>query len=473
MTPKLTLNYGLRWEQVFPETVNGPGNGGQLDLRTGEIVVFGIGGNSDHGIQTMKWTNFAPRFGITYQLTSKTVVRGGYGWSYALGTFGSIFGHNVTQNLPVLAIQDLNRPNDFSGVFRLDQGPPQPTFPEPGPNGRFPLPDGVSGKARPLNLRMPRVMAHNVTVQHQLLPTLSVEAGYVGNVGRHQFAGDGPAFNVNTPAFVPGVPDDNLRRPFFQQFGWTQGIDFYCNCANSKYNALQIRVEKRYSHGYVLSGNYTYGVAKQDSGDSFAFLFNRPLGYGDKDFLSRHSAIISQNYELPFGRNKRFGAGMNRGLDAFLGGWSLNAISTIYGGLPFTPEFDAPSGAIRPNAGPANRPDRGTVSPFDGARRDREQFFVGGLGQAFLLPADNTFGNFGINNLRGPRFYQQDLSLAKSIFVAERVNINFRVETFNVWNHANLGLPVRNVTSTDAGRITNLADNSQMRRLQFGLRLGF
>src|SRR5262249_34836448 len=122
-TSKLQLNFGLRWEMVFPETVNGAGNGAQLNLATGKIGVFGIGKIPDHGYQDMNWTNFAPRLGVTYQVTQTTVVRAGYGWAYELGTFGSIFGHNVTQNIPVLARQALSRPANFAGVFSLSQGP--------------------------------------------------------------------------------------------------------------------------------------------------------------------------------------------------------------------------------------------------------------------------------------------------------------------------------------------------------------
>ena len=92
ITPKLQFNYGLRWEMVFPETGNAPGNGAQLNLATGKIGVFGKGNVSMHGYQEMNWHNFAPRLGLTYQLTQKTVVRAGYGWAYELGTFGSIFG---------------------------------------------------------------------------------------------------------------------------------------------------------------------------------------------------------------------------------------------------------------------------------------------------------------------------------------------------------------------------------------------
>ncbi len=87
-TSKLTLTYGLRWEMVFPETVNAIGNGAELNVATGHMEVFGVGLVSNHGYQSMNWHNFAPRVGLAYQLDSKTVIRAGYGWSYSLGTFG-------------------------------------------------------------------------------------------------------------------------------------------------------------------------------------------------------------------------------------------------------------------------------------------------------------------------------------------------------------------------------------------------
>ena len=473
VTPKFTLTLGIRWEQVFPETVNKPGNGGNLDLSTGEIAVFGVGDVSDHGIQDMKWTNFAPRVGVSYQITPKSVIRAGYGWSYALGTFGTIFGHNVTQNLPVLAAQNLSRPNDFSGVFTLDRGPSQPTFVQPGPNGRFPLPDGVTGNARPDDVRLPRVMAYNVTFQQQLTDTLAVDIGYVGNSGRHVFTGDGPNFNVNEPAFVPGVQDTNIRRPFFNQFGWTQAINYFCNCANSRYDSLQIQVNKRMSAGLQFKFNYTYGRGLQDSG-SFEFLYDRELGYSSGDFDRRHQSVTALTYELPYGRGRRWGASSSRLLDGVLGGWTINSVTTIYSGRPFNVTFDNPDPTqfIRPNAGPGNRPDRGSGDPFD-IDQNRNQFFRGGLGDAFLIPADNQFGNFGRNALRGPNLFQQDLSVSKLFRITERVDLRLRAEAFNAFNTTNLGQPNGNVTSGDAGRISNLADGTQMRRLQFGLRLGF
>jgi hypothetical protein len=474
---KLQLNYGLRWEMVFPERVNAPGNGGQLDLSTGEIVVAGVGGNSLSMLQKMRWTNFAPRVGITYQLTPKTVVRAGYGWSYQLGTFGSLFGHNVTQNLPVLANQQLRAATNFGSVFALAQGPIAPTFPQPNSSGRFRLPDGVAGKSRAEDVRMPRVMQYNITVQHQLFKDLSISVGYVGNQGRHVFAGDGPDFNVNEAAFVPGQPNANLRKPFFSRYGWSQGINHYCNCATNRYDSLQVTAEKRFSQGFSFNLNYTFQNAVGDSGDSFTFLYNRPLGRGDRDNITTQQLVWAPTYELPFGKGRKFGSNWNRALDYALGGWNLSGITTIYGGRPFTPFIgDIPATAVRPNAGPGNRPDVGGVDPNAGAARDRTQWFVGCPGGirncgTFGLPANNQFGNFPLNGLRGPRFVNQDLSVAKNFNITEKYRFSLRGEAFNVWNHTNLGDPDSNVTSPSAGRITSLAPSYEMRRLQFAFRL--
>jgi hypothetical protein len=474
VTPKLQLNYGLRWEMVFPERVNAAGNGGQLDLSTGEIVVAGVGGNPLTMIQEMNWKNFAPRLGVTYQLTPKTVVRAGYGWSYQIGTFGTLFGHNVTQNLPVLANQQFVRSTNFGSAFTLAQGPNAPTFPQPNQSGRFRLPAGIGGKARPMDVVMPRVMQYNVTVQQQLTKDLAVSAGYVGNQGRHVFAGDGPNFNVNEAAFVPGVANSNLRKPFFSRYGWDQGIDFYCNCATNGYNSFQLQIDKRYSGGLTFTSNYTYQKAVGDSGDSFTFLYNRPLGRGDRDNITRQQFVFAPSWEIPFGRGRKYGSNMNRAMDYALGGWNIGGITTMYSGRPFTPNIgDIPSTAVRPNAGPSNRPDQGSKSPYEGAQGDRRQWFVGGLGSAFLLPANNTFGNFPLNGMRGPKFVNQDLSLAKNFALTEKFRFSLRGEAFNAFNHTNLGDPESNVTSPSAGRISGLAPSYEMRRLQFALRLDF
>jgi hypothetical protein len=476
ITPKLQVNYGLRWEMVFPETVNAPGNGAQLNLATGKIGVFGIGKVSMHGYQEMNWKNFAPRLGITYQLTQKTVVRAGYGWAYELGTFGSIFGHNVTQNIPVLARQSISRSANFAGVFSLAEGPPPLASVQPDANGEFPLPNGISGKARPMNLVMPRVMTFNFTVQHQLARDLALTVGYVGNQGRHVFIGNGPDFDVNSPSYIPGVPL-NERRPFYSRYGWTNDIRLYCNCANNRYDSLQVQLEKRYSYGLTFQASYTYQESQGDgfssSGADYSFLYNRKLGYGTNGLFPFHQFIFAPTWEVPFGKGRHFGSSSPRAIDAVLGGWNIDAVSTVYSGFGFDPTYDAPSGFSRPDVGPNNIPNQGSADPYAGAKHDRSQWYAGGLGGAFVLPAPNTFGNYPIAGLRGPRFYEQDMALAKNFAITEKARATLRAEAYNLFNHTNLGMPAGNVTASNAGQITGLAFGSTMRRMQFALRFQF
>jgi hypothetical protein len=477
VTPKLTFTYGLRWELAFPEQVNAAGNGGTLDTRTGNIAVFGIGNVSTTGIMSMNYHNFAPRLALAYQLTPKTVLRAGSGWAYNLGTFGSVFGHNVTQNLPVLAIQTLNAPQNFSGVFSLAQGPNQPTFPQPNAQGYIPLPNGVSAKVRPLQMTLPRVWAYNATVEQQLTQKISVSAGYVGNQGRHVLLASSPSYDMNYPQFIPGDPNVNDGRPFYAKYGWTQSISHYCNCANNSYNSFQATAKVQGLAGYTLQGSYTYQVAKGDgygSANSYTFLYNRPLGYGNEDYIAHNQLTFAQSFDIPFGRGRKFGSNSSRVVNWALGGWNISGVTTYYSGLPFTPTIGSfPAGYARPTVGPNDRPDLGNGDPYANAQGNRNQWFVGGLGSAFLLPGQNTFGNYPVNSLYGPQFINQDLAVAKNFSLTEHSRFTLRMDASNAFNHTNLGMPNANVTDQAAGRITGLASQYQMRRVQFSGRIDF
>jgi hypothetical protein len=470
MTSKFTLNLGLRWEVVKPESVNAAGNGATLNLDNGLMYVFGVGGVSNHGIQTTNLKNFAPRVALAYQLNEKTVIRSGFGVGYDLGVFGSNFGHNVTQNPPVLTNQSLQPSNGFSDVFTLAQGPPAPAPVTVSSNGTFPLPAGINPKFRPATLTAPTTYQYNIVLQRQITHRIAATAGYVGNVNRHGFIGTGQSVNPNEAIFVPGQSNTNLDRPYYSKFGWTNDLSYYCNCSNESYNSFQSTVKIQAMQGWTLQGSYTY---QRQYGDgwgydgNYYFEYDRADGKGYTGLLPRQQVVISQIYQIPFGRGLKYGSQINKLADAALGGWLVSGISTIYSGFPFNPTLENYGSGIQPNVGPNNRPNLGTGSPYQGAQGNRNQWFVGGVGGAFLFPSSNTFGNYPIDVLFGPHFFQQDLSLSKTFHLTEKIGFVLRTDARNAFNHTNLGTPNGDVQSPNAGQITGLAPGASVRSLQF------
>jgi hypothetical protein len=224
VTPKLTANIGVRYEYYAPERVNGAGNGALLNLQTGYINVAGEGGIPlNMGVAAAKNT-WNPRFGLSYALDAKTVIRAGYGRSFDLGVFGSDFGHVVTQNIPVLANQSLsatggntsyafNLANPSAAGTSAQNTSPLYTFASPTiTNGQIPITAAIPGagttigqavsvKARPFTERLPTLDAWNFSVQRAITSTLSVEVAYVGNKGTHTLSdGDGNNTNPNESA---------------------------------------------------------------------------------------------------------------------------------------------------------------------------------------------------------------------------------------------------------------------------------
>ncbi len=486
----LTLNYGLRWEIYFPETVTLPGRGAWFDVATGELRVGGVGDVGFDGNVENSYTNLAPRFGLTYQINQDSVLRMGYGRSFDLGVFGSTFGHAVTQNLPVLAQQNLNPASIFDSVFDLASGPPTPPFPAPGQNGRFQAPDGVTFFVRPEKMRLPTLDAWNVTYQQEFANNIALEVAYVGNKGTHVFAGDGPDYNFNVPIidsnpagrgqFTP----TNSRRPFFNgpiqgfggPFGLSQGFRYFGNDASNNYHAFQAKAEKRFSRGYSLLAHYTVGQARNYQNSYFPW--NAQIEYGPSSHDRTHVFVVNSLIELPFGQGKRYGTDMSRVADAFVGGWQVNFTTNWSSGLPFDATH-ADCGALR-DTGPC-RPNQVGEANTGGGRSG--WFTVGsGPGTPWEIPAPGTFGNQEENSLRGPGFASTDLSIFKNFSLGEDMRLQFRAEIFNLFNHVNLARPgggrfnggaCVDCNPAEDGRITGLPQGATMRQVQWALRLEF
>jgi Carboxypeptidase regulatory-like domain len=497
-TPKLTLNYGLRWENYFPETVNGTGQGGFADLKTGDIRVAGVGGfNSAMGV-SKNWKLVAPRIGFAYQWNPKTVIRAGYGRDFDLGVFGSIFGHDVTQNLPVLASQNLTNSGLNSAAFNLATGPAAFVFPAVPSNGLIPFPTNVTVRIRDDPNVFPTIDAWNIAVQRQLTSSSSITIGYVGNKGTHTFSGDGQETNPNSPipclnglCYNPNAPagsttqtsDTDLLKPYFAAFAnpQPQGYLYYHNAFDTKYNALQIQFQKRYSQGLQLTANYNYQKAYDYHGEDNQKQFN----YGRYDDLRDSNLILYANYDLPFGKKKQFGSNLPTWVDYLIGGYQLNPSVQWASGLPFTATY-AECGADVPSTGNNMcRPDQGSgsfhlnLTSYDPITHSRTYFIPPGFGGLFSRPALDHYGNSQINAFTGPSLFNVDLSVSKTIPIRETIAVQFRMDAFNFFNIINPGNPgntcidCTGLGGANSGVINGMALGTTPRQLQFALKVLF
>jgi hypothetical protein len=534
ITPKLTLNFGLRWEIYFPETVNAKGGGGFANITDfggqGAIRVAGFGGIGSNGNVGNDWYAFAPRIGVAYQITPKTVIRMGYGRSYDIGVFGSNFGHTVTQNLPVLLKQNFNASN-FSGqcgipagasgdripLFSLDLGPnscapidPANAFPDVPSDGVLPfssLGGAISGvHIRPPSQVLPRVDAYNATVQRQITNSISLEVAYVGSKGTHGFAGDGPNYDVNPKSMAlygandigTGKPyDDNLRRPLCKPILATKvgdpsvctGIAFdlgnyYGNDAASTYNAFEVKVEKRFTQGLQFISHYTY--SHSSSYDSNYYAIDHSIAWGPTNWNRNHVWVFSPVYELPFGKGKKYMGDAGRVRDHVVGGWQLSSNTTWASGLPWTAGFskcggEQDVGVCRPNKGTGSF-HTGVSGSIDPAHHNLTFYTPvpditnpANPPGPFADPTKGHLGNIGRNSFWGPRAFTSDLSIVKKFPVYERFNLQFRTDIFNLFNHPVYANPNTTIDGTgqNDGKITGLQFGSPMRQIQFALRFDF
>ena len=575
ISPKFTMSYGLRWEIYFPETVNAKGNGGFANLDQGVINVAGYGGVGSNGNVANTYKAVAPRLSFAYQFDSKTVVRLGYGRGFDIGVFGSNFGHVVTQNLPVLAKQDLAdsnfnplATNNRSAIFTLNPanagpgltssfGPPSfnfsPILGSISANGTLPI-DGIDGttqgNARPRVQRLPTIDQWNATVQRQITPTLNITASYIGNKGTHVFAGGGPSYNSNQPAVGAGTglysctanPAPNAgtfdckpsfkafqsqaaRRPLFlngipaftypgSTYTDAQGLvhptpaccavdtNYYGNDADNKYNALQVKAEKRTSYGLQFIAHYTFSHAF--AYDSSYFNIDKKIAWGPNQNNRNQVFVANVIYELPVGRGKRFMSDASRFMDYAVGGWQVTNTVTWGSGLPWTPSLKncgqlTDTGPCRPNKASGTLAtglshQNGATYWFTPISELTEEIPLSptnltgtdacltarSASGPFALPGCGQIGNAGINSYTGPRAFYDDMAMSKNFTITERVRAQFRFDAYNLFNHPVLALPNSCVDcGGQSGQITNIEADSApgapigMRQLQFGVRVTF
>ena len=453
ITPRLTVTAGLRYEYNSPP-VDAEDRANLYDPATRTLSRVGTNNVPRSGYEPDR-NNFAPRIGLAYTLNESgtTVVRGGYGVYYDQPALAP--GEGLYFNAPFF---------DFNLYFPLEGLPLTVNDPFPS-NFPVPLPDTALAFQR--NLRTAYMQHWNVNLQQQLGQSRLLEIGYAGSKGTKLLTARD--INQPRPSTLPFV-----LRPV-QQF---DDINLIESRGNSNYHSLQVRLQQRLTRGLALLSSYTYSKSIDDASNFFTSAGdpnfpqdsqNFRLERGRSNFDVRHRLSTSFSYELPFGRGRRWVA--DDGLaTTLLSGFQFNGIVTLQSGRPFTvallSEIDnSNTGRSTLGFGANDRPN--VAGDPAAVNRTPERWFNT---SAFVFPAFGTFGNAGRNILDGPGYQNINASLLKNTRLSERINLQLRLEAFNLFNHPNFNLPDNFLGSPTFGQILSARDP---RHLQFGAKLLF
>ena len=472
---RLNVNLGLRWDPYFPYTEKdgrvvcfAPGQKSQKFPNAPVGILYG-GSNADPGCPSQSGStnnvwNLAPRAGFAYRLTqdSKTVLRGGAGLYYT--PMGNHDSNGLVDTAPFgprfSFAGNVNFADPYASVGLPNPFPAQYGPNLPGSNATFTLPMAVYGYIQ-RDWQMPQLATWNVNLERQFGTSWVARIGYSGNKGTHLASGALGFREANPAVYIPGASTkaNTQQRRLYPQFS---NVGLFSSDNNSHYNALQLNLEKRFSHGFSILANYTWSKMIDDFGNSGTTdPFNRSFDYGISNDDVPQVVHFSGLWQIP--------TIAKHGLTGKLAnGWELTSIVQWRSGFPFSVVS-------------------GSDNSFSGVNNDRADYIGGPAsldpnrshGQliaqyfntaAFLPNAVGTFGNSGKNILRGPGLFDTDLAVLKNTKVTERFNVQFRAEFFNVFNNVNFGGPSTNLSSASFGRITSAGDP---RILQFALKTTF
>jgi hypothetical protein len=475
LSARLTVNWGLRWEYFGPPhnfvpnidsnfyfgttvtpittTSNNPFFPKNVPFYAG--VATGTFQIRNHEIWQKDTNNFGPRLGFAYDVTGKgkLVLRAGGGVAYDR-IYNNIY-ENIRFNPPFYTVNTIGGPINGVPVGQLSS-PGLYTVPFTS-NGLLNSP-AFAPKPNPRHMNQDIVTPYyeqaHLDVQYEFLRGWVLDTGYVGTFG-HKLMG---IYDINT--------FDGRRATGFAQTRINPNVgadNFRTNCCSSNYHSWQTTVRKNFSHGLQFNASYTYAKAMDDVSDAFfsrtaagsiqvGDTMNPKYDYGPADFNIRHRVVASLTYELPFFKSNRW-----------LGGWSVNSITSLQGGVPFSPYSSSSSYDANKDG---NFIDRlvyvgpgGPMNSVTGGNPATGYFKTTGSWARVVCPATVNSGLWcdapiGRNTLSGPGYKNEDFGVTKKFKVTERVNVALQANWFNVFNHPNFYLPAFNSSSSSYGRST-------------------
>jgi len=474
--PDLTLSIGTRWE-YFPMPTRADRGVERYDFLTNKMLVCGTGTiRTDCNVEPSK-SLFAPRVGLAYRVKEDFVIRAGYGITN--DPFSLARPHRT--NYPMLLPLNVEGANAFTPAGSLSTGIPELVAPDIG-NGIIDVPSRIAVNSVGEKLDRGYIQSWNLTVQRRLPGDLVGEVGYIATRSIRQLG-----YQDLNAGQVIGA--GQAGRPYFATFGRTARTAMFTPIGHASYNALQLRLERRFMAGLAVNANYTWsktmgvaGLSGSDNEPQVKALQYYHLNRALANIHIPHRFNLATIYELPFGPGKQL---MTDGWGAkILGGWQLNTVLYAQSGTPFT---------VTASGNSLNLP--GSTQVADRVKPDVTKIEGVGRGQSWFDPfafapvTEPRFGNSGFNTLLGPRQFNLDVGLFRSFKLTESVNLQFRAEGFNFTNTPHLANPggdVSAMTLNPDGTIKALNGYSEItstrntgregidqRIFRFGLRVAF
>ncbi|MGJ5817152.1 TonB-dependent receptor domain-containing protein [Paludibaculum fermentans] len=462
VNPKLTVNIGLRYELYPPATPRLAKGFSNYNFVNNTLEVAGVGSvPMNLGIENHK-NYIAPRTGIAYRFNDKTVVRTGFGISYT-----PFPDNSYAYNYPVRANNQFDPAVASYGAAVLPNGQTasfQNGFPAP---IQVDIPtDGIiknppiSSSYNVVNksFKNPSVVSWNFAVQRQLPGNLVLDMTYVGSHGVNQVVN----YNLNAGMVLGAGNNGRAQYPSLRR---TADTNLLFAGFSTSYNALQVKLDRRFTNGVAVTTAYTYGKGMgfqtgDDGGPRFYINFRR--NYSRNDFDRTHTFVQSYVYELPFGHGKRW---LSSGIGAAtLGGWRVNGVLTLMTGTPMWFGYSATN-----LSAPGNSQTPDIIAPIQilhGINKGNQWFST----SSFAAPVGAVFGNAGRNLLSGPGFFNLDASIFKTFKLTERMNLEVRGESFSVTNTPQFSNPNTTLGDANFGFVTGAGG---ARGLQLGLKLNF
>ncbi len=460
LSQKLTVDLGARWEYWPASTPQFPGGFANYDPNTNSLLLAGIGNTpSNLGVKNYP-LNIYPRLGIAYRFNDKTVIRAGFGMS-------SFYRYTENWQFPIKQAQQLTASNSYVAAGSMATG-----FPAPAPimipsNGIITNAPNQAYGVTPPNLPVPYVESWNLAVQRSLPGSLALDVSYVGNhalfISNSNVINNGTV-NLNA-ATVAG--SGTAGEPEYALFGRTANTT-YPSLQGSHYEALQVKLNRKFANGFQMNTSYAFGKAIDYSPYNALGIIVKPgvIKYNRANIFT-YSAV----YELPFGAGKKmFTSGPGKWV---LGGWQVSGLWTWESGLPLN--FSASSTSL--NAGNNTNQWPEQVAPVQ---------ILGNVGPgtywfsptSFANPVAGTVGNVGRDILQGPNLFSINASIFRRFNLTERIKTEFRAEAFNVTNTKEPDLPDTTLGDAAFGQITTAHGSQSVqvngnRLLQLSLRITF